>query len=141
MESILKTLTLAIFTLSLLFNSAAEATEQNNEKHAAARAAAETWLKLVDAGDYSSAWATSSSDIKRDTSQFFWTSVVKAGRIALGSRKSHTLKATVPDHENRYVKFEYDSVFSKDQNVSESVTIRRENDGAWRVAGYNVDSR
>lgn len=137
----MKILTLAIFTLFLLFSSATMATEQNNHEHAAARAAAESWLKLVDAGDYSNAWATSSSDIKGDTSQFFWTTVIKAGRVALGSRRSHALKATTPDRANKYVKFEYDSEFSRDQRVNESITVRRENDGTWRVAGYNVDSR
>lgn len=114
---------------------------QETKETVAARAAAEKWLKLVDAGDYSNAWNSSSEEVRAGTSGFFWTTVVSASRLPLGEARSRKLKAAVPGANGKQVAFEYESRFGKDQTVSETVKAAHEKDGAWRVTGYSVNAR
>ena len=136
-ESNLKTIVSAVLTASLLLGASAMA--QDAKDTAAARTAAESWLKLVDNGDTGAAWRASSANVRKDTSQFFWGSIINVSRAALGELKSRKLKAT-SEKENGQLAFEYDSKFKSDSTVTETVTTVHEKDGSWRVSGYTVNA-
>ncbi len=136
-ESILKTIVSAVVTASLLFSATAMA--QDTKDTAAARTAAESWLKLVDNGDTGAAWRASSANVRKDTNQFFWGSIINVSRATLGDLKSRKLKGS-SDKGNGQLAFEYDSKFKSDSKVTETVTTVHEKDGSWRVSGYNVSA-
>ncbi|MBQ5947053.1 DUF4019 domain-containing protein [Massilia sp. ST3] len=128
----------AILALSFLGCGAAAA--QDARGGAAAPAAAEKWLKLVDAGDYAGAWNTSSADVRANHSKFFWTTLIGGVRLPLGEARSRSLKSAVPKAEGSRVALEYASRFEKDKQARETVTAARDKDGAWRVTGYSIDA-
>jgi len=127
----------AVLTASLLFSAGALA--QDPKETAAARGAAESWLKLVDSGDTGAAWRASSANVRKDTNQFFWGSIINVSRVTLGDLKSRKLKASHEKGNGQYA-FEYESKFKQDAKVLETVTTLHEKDGAWRVTGYNVSA-
>ena len=137
-EKHVKTVLSAMFALSLLSGSAAMA--QESKEAAPARAAAEKWLKLVDAGDYAGAWNSSSADVRANTSKFFWTTLVGGVRMPLGDAQARSLKAARAQAEGSTVTLEYASRFENDKKASETITAVREKDGSWRVAGYSVEA-
>jgi len=82
----LKTIVSAVLTASLLLGASAMA--QDTRGTAAARTAAESWLKLVDNGDTGAAWRASSANVCKDTNQFFRGSIINVSRATLGVLKS-----------------------------------------------------
>jgi hypothetical protein len=108
---------------------------------ASAQAAAETWLKAMDAEDYSRAWDMSAANVRNDTSKFAWTLLMGAIHMPLGDFKARTLKHTAAKPGADAVTYEYESRYAKNPKVSETVTTIHEKDGAWRVSGYSVNSK
>lgn len=133
----MKKIVSAVFAASLLFSASAVA--QDPKDAAAARTAAESWLKLVDNGDTGAAWRASSANVRKDNNQFFWGSIINVSRATLGNLKSRKLAAT-SDKGNGQLVFEFDSQFQQDAKVKETVTATHDRDGAWRVSGYNVSA-
>ncbi|MEW6760251.1 MAG: DUF4019 domain-containing protein [Pseudomonadota bacterium] len=133
----MKTIVSAVLTASLLLGASAMAQDTNDT--AAARTAAESWLKLVDNGDTGGAWRASSANVRKDTNQFFWGSILNVSRAAFGELKSRKLTGS-SDKGNGQLAFEFDSRFGTDTKVKETVTTVHEKDGSWRVSGYNVNS-
>ncbi len=134
----MNTILSATLAVSLLCCSAAMA--QETRETAPARAAAEKWLALVDAGDYTGAWNSSSADVRANTSKFFWTTLIGGVRMPLGDAQSRTLKRTQAQAEGGKVTLEYASQFEKDKKASETITTQRDKDGSWRVSGYSVEA-
>ncbi len=133
----MKTIVSAVLTASLLLGATAMA--QDTKETAAARSAAESWLKLVDNGDTGAAWRASAANVRKDTNQFFWGSIINVSRATLGELKSRTLKSSSEKGKGQLA-FEYDSKFKSDSKVTETVTTIHEKDGSWRVSGYNVSA-
>lgn len=133
----MKTIVSAALAASLLFAPAAMA--QQPKEAAAARAAAESWLKLVDQGDTGAAWRASSANVRKETNQFFWGTIINVSRATLGDLKSRKLTGS-SDKGKGQLAFEYESQFQKDARVKETVTTVHDKDGAWRVTGYNVSA-
>jgi hypothetical protein len=85
----------------------------------AARAAADTWLGIVDAGNYAQSWETAAT-------------------------KSRTLKSSTsakalpgaPDGE--YVVFDFDAAYENKASATERVTVALDKDSTWRVVGYFI---
>ena len=82
-ESILKTIVSAVLAAIFLFASSAMA--QDPKDTTAARSAAESWLKLVDQGDTGAAWRASSANVRKETNQFFWGTVINVSRTESSS--------------------------------------------------------
>jgi hypothetical protein len=133
----LKTIVSAVLTASLLLS--ANAFAQDGKDTTAARGAAESWLKLVDQGDTGAAWRASSANVRKETNQFFWGTVINVSRATLGELKSRKLTGSSEKGKDQ-IAFEYDSRFEKDAKVKETVTTVHEKDGSWRVTGYNVSA-
>jgi Protein of unknown function (DUF4019) len=110
----------------------------------AAVSAAESWLKLIDAGQAAASWDAAASSFKAAVDKPGWEKALRAARGPLGtlvSRKlvtrqlTHTLPGA-PD--GTYVVLTYQSQFEHKKSAVETVTPMLDTDGRWRVSGYFI---
>jgi hypothetical protein len=122
----------------------------------AAQAVAESWLRLVDRGDYPASWDQAAKAFKRAVKQTEWGEMVGGVRSPLGQLVSRKLKSReytekVPTKTRvvrggvytwggpgRYVVMQYDVVFAKKASAVEKVIAVMGSEGVWRVSGYSV---
>ena len=106
--------------------------------------AAESWLGLVDVGEYGTSWDESSELFKAAVSKEEWEQALNSARNPLGELVNRTVLATkyatslpgAPDGE--YVVIQFTTRFTNKKSAIETVTPMRDPDGAWRVSGYYV---
>ena len=114
------------------------------EKEAAAVAAAETWLGMVDGGDYAGSWKEAAEYFKNAVSQEQWGQSLQAARKPLGKLVSRTVKTktyatTLPGApDGEYVVIEFETSFENKKAAIETVTPMMDKDGKWRVSGYFI---
>ena len=116
----------------------------DSDKAEAAIVAAKEFLGQIDADQYDASWRISAELLKKRVSLEEWHEQLAKIRDALGTQvkreQSDISYATTakdsPDGE--YIQIFYDSRFSKNAKVKETVTVMLEEDGQWRVAGYFV---
>jgi hypothetical protein len=110
----------------------------------AAQAAAEGWLKLVDAGNYDRSWQEAAGLFKKAVPKEQWSRQVGAARSPLGALRSRKLKSakftrTLPGApDGQYVVIQYSSSFANKASAVETVTPLLDQDGKWRVSGYYI---
>jgi hypothetical protein len=110
----------------------------------AAQAAAESWLKLVDAGDYDASWEQAAKVFKGSVSKDHWREAIAGSRGPLGrvvSRKlkSREFKERLPGApDGKYVIVVFDTVFEKKAGSIETITPMMDPDGTWHVSGYFI---
>ncbi|HEY4231388.1 MAG TPA: DUF4019 domain-containing protein [Thermoanaerobaculia bacterium] len=108
----------------------------------AAQAAAEPWLKIVDAGQYGESWDAASEAFKKSLTQKQWITALTQVRAPLGALVSRKFRASqyftdLPGAESgEYVVIEYDSQFASGSPMTERITPKKDPDGVWRVSGY-----
>jgi hypothetical protein len=103
-------------------------------------AAVQTWLALVDKGQYAESWTGASAYFRQAIAEPTWIAAVKAARDPLGALTARSLKSATtttslpgaPDGEYEVLQFQ--SSFADKTGVLETVTLKREGD-AWKVAG------
>jgi len=111
---------------------------------AAATAAAQAWLPLVDAGKYDESWTASAKAFQNGVSQQSWAASAKAVRGPLGALVSRQVQSaqyttSVPGApDGKYVIIQFNAVFANKAQAVETVTPMQEADGSWRVSGYYV---
>ena len=106
--------------------------------------AAESWLKLLDDGDYMACYQQASQIVKDHLSQDAFVQQFSATRKILGAVVSRNLKVAqyatslpgAPD--GQYVVIEYDTSFANKKSATETVTPMLDKDGQWRVSGYYI---
>ena len=106
---------------------------------------AQSWLELVDAGEYGRSWETSSAFFRIAVSEADWIAAVQAARKPLGARihreRNDSREAIslpgAPDGEYRILLFTTE--FAGKKAAHETLTLMREADGQWRVASYFVE--
>jgi hypothetical protein len=106
--------------------------------------AAQSWLELVDAGEYGRSWEISSAYFRTAVSEANWIASVQAARKPLGARihreqidsQEATSLPGAPDGEYRILLFTAE--FAGKKAAHETITLMREPDGQWRVAGYFI---
>ena len=120
-----------------------------------AQAAAESWLKLVDTGDYSASWDQAAQAFKGAVKQAEWTQVAGGIRAPLGALVSRKLKSREYTEKGpttrviggrvytwsgpaKCVIIQYDAVFSNKASAVETVIPIPGPDGVWRVSGYSI---
>jgi len=114
------------------------------DPQAAAQVAADSWLKIVDAGDYALSWQQASKLFKGAVTQEQWAQSLKGARAPLGKLVSRKVKARqyteklpgAPD--GKYVVIQFDTVFENKPSAVETVTPMLDPDGTWRVSGYYI---
>ena len=110
----------------------------------AAQAAAASWLKLVDDGNYAGSWEQAAKLFKGAVKQADWEQIAGGARAPLGKLVSRKLKSReyavklpgAPD--GKYVVVQFDTVFANKAAAVETVTPMLDPDGVWRVSGYFI---
>lgn len=132
----------ALFVCTALLSCAASA--QETQSIVQAKAAASSWLALVDAGNYSGSWDHASNLFKSAVNETAWVSAISTARTPLGKLKSREVRSANFTHtlpgapDGDYVVIKYASQFENKAGAIETVTPMREKNGAWRVSGYFV---
>ena len=106
--------------------------------------AAEKWLALVDAGDYSASWEQSGELLKKAVTVEQWAQAMEATRTPLGDLVSREVLGSkyatslpgAPDGE--YVVIQFKSSFANKKEAVETVTPKKDSEGVWRVSGYFI---
>ena len=125
-----------------MFAAAIAAADEKRE--AAAQTAAESWLKLIDGGNYAASWDEAAKVFKNSVKKGEWGQMVNGVRTPLGKLVSRKLKARnytekmpgAPD--GQYVVIQYDTVFENKAAAVETVVPMADPDGTWRVSGYFI---
>ena len=111
---------------------------------AAAQAATDVWLGLVDDAQYAKAWQTTSSLFQSAVPQERWNTVANTRRTPLGKLLSRKLVSAaftkiLPGAPlGQYVILQYTSSFEHKKSASETATATLDKDGQWKVSGYIV---
>ena len=109
-----------------------------------AQGAAESWLKLTDAGDAGASWDQAARLFKGAVTKEQWTQALAGVRPPLGrviSRKvtSRQYSEKVPGApDGKFVTIQYETVFENRASAVETITPMLDPDGVWRVSGYFV---
>lgn len=112
---------------------------------AAGRAAAETWLKLVDSGQYGESWDAAAELFRKTLTRKQWIDALGQVRTPLGALASRKFRASAVFTDlpgaptGEYVVIEYDSQFATGGAMTERITPMKDPDGVWRVSGYFVE--
>lgn len=121
--------------------------EKINAQHAdaiaAARTAAEAWLKIEDAETYDKSWAAASEYFRSQVPERGWVERMAVTRKPLDPMVTRDLEASewkteVPNlPKGEYVAFVYETTFANGHPQLESVVMVHEGD-AWKMVGYAV---
>lgn len=103
---------------------------------------AETWLELVDQGEYDESWERAAAYLRTAVGRDQWRQTMTGFRQPLGEVVSRKLLAATyrsrlagaPDGE--YVVIRFNTSFSNKADAQETVTPMLDPDGQWRVSGY-----
>jgi hypothetical protein len=121
--------------------------EKMNAQHAdaiaAARTAAEAWLKIEDAEAYDKSWQAGSEYFRSQVPEQGWVRHMETMRKPLDPVVTRDLTASEWNTEmpnlpkGEYVAFVYQTVFANGHPQLESVVMVHEGE-AWRMVGYSV---
>lgn len=117
--------------------------DENEEKKQALKSA-ESWLKLVDNGEYEKSWDDASKLFQGAISKADWEKTIKGVRPPLGIVESRKLESATyatelpgaPDGE--YVVIQFNTVFENKAKAVETITPMKGPDGKWEVSGYYI---
>ncbi|MGH9631146.1 MAG: DUF4019 domain-containing protein [Bryobacteraceae bacterium] len=110
----------------------------------AARASADSWLELVDAGKYAESWEAAAAIFKKQVSKEQWVDAVGEVRKPLGKVKSRKLASATPREDlpnappGQYVIIQFDTVFENREGAVETIVPAQDEAGNWKVSGYFV---
>jgi Protein of unknown function (DUF4019) len=116
----------------------------SKDKTTAAKAAAGTWLKLVDSGNYAQSWDQAANLMKTSVAKEQWQQILDSNRAPLGSLISRRLTSAQYREElpgapaGHYVVLRYDSTFEHRNSVTETAAPTLDKDGTWRVSLYYI---
>jgi hypothetical protein len=135
-------LVLLLTNLSILFLVGSPSANEVAEK--AAVTASNSWLSMVDEGNYAESWNQASWFFKNAVTKEQWQNTVKAVRVPLGKLVTRKLKSkqytkTLPGApDGEYVVIQYETTFENKKSAIETVTPMLDKDGKWRVSGYYI---
>ncbi len=113
-------------------------------KSKAAEKAAQSWLALVDQGDYGHSWQEASTFFKSKVSKADWENALKQVRAPLGAAGNRTLlgstyQVDVPNApKGEYVVIQYKAELGGKAAFIETITPMLDQDNNWRVSGYFI---
>lgn len=127
--------------LFLLLSVGAVADESESVR--LAEEATQSWLSLLDAGDYEASWREAAAIFKQQLTEREWVDTASAVRTPFGKLASRQLQrakysTTLPGApEGEYVVLTFEAEYEHMPAAIETVTPMLD-DGEWRVAGYYV---
>jgi adenosylcobinamide amidohydrolase len=112
----------------------------------AARAAAENWLDLIDGGEerFDAAWLAASPLLRRNDTQEAWRASLREARSSLGGKKTRRRARSLDAGalpglpRGEYMLVEYIGAFERQPEIFETLTLRKDEDGVWRVLRYKA---
>jgi hypothetical protein len=115
-----------------------------NDNTGVTDAAAQKWLALIDAGNYSETWKEASAIFRGAVTEPGWENSMNTFRQPLGDLVSRKLKSAqhmtelpgAPD--GQYVVMQFETSFANKKSAIETVTFMLEKDGQWKSAGYFI---
>jgi hypothetical protein len=113
-------------------------------KRKAAEQTAQSWLALVDRGDYGGSWQEAATFFKSKVSKADWENALKQVRAPLGATGTRTLlgsmyQTDIPNApKGEYVTIQYKTEFAGKTAFIETITPMLDQDKNWRVSGYFV---
>lgn len=127
-----------------IFNFAGCSSWSDSDSKAAALAAANVWLSLIDFANYAESWENSAQFFQAAVSKEKWMQTMEGARKPLGnnlsrklkSKEYHTSMPGAPD--GQYVVIKFVASFENKKNAIETVTPMLDTDGRWRVSGYYI---
>ncbi len=109
-----------------------------------AQAAAQAWLALVDQGQYEQSYENASAYFKSMIDKEKWASQLAAVRKPLGTLVSRNLTnkqdmTSLPGMpDGAYCVLSFATVLNNKASAVETMTVMKEKDGQWRMAGYFI---
>jgi hypothetical protein len=109
-----------------------------------ARSAALEWLTVVDVDNATATHAAASAKFRSTMTQAQWSEALTQARAQFGAMERRTFagaqKADDPaaKAQGEFAVLVFRSNFAKRDTVVETLTMERESDGKWRVAGYSL---
>jgi hypothetical protein len=136
---VIKRLMMTVTIVCSLIGAIAMAQDKNIE---AEKRGAESWLAVVDKGDYAASY--DASIFKLAVTKEDWLQKVRAARNPLGKVTSRKLKGAqyktslpgAPDGE--YLVIQHDTSFENKRSAVETITPTLDKDAQWRVSGYFI---
>jgi hypothetical protein len=134
---------LSIAMLALLLCPVVFAQDQT-AKQEAAKQAAQSWLALVDRGDYGPSWQDAASFFQSKISKSDWEKALQQVRAPLGVAGSRTLLGSLYQTDlpnapkGEYFIIQYKAEFATGGSFIETITPMLDKDGKWRVSGYFI---
>jgi hypothetical protein len=114
------------------------------ETEKAAVSAAETWLSIIDAGNYSDSWNEASSYFRGATTEQSWTASLEGVRKPLGKLISREIVKAQESNvlpgapDGKYVIMSFKTAFARKKSAVETVAFMLDTHGRWRAAGYFI---
>src|SRR5207248_2656053 len=99
----------------------------------------------IDAGKYDDAWASSADEIKTVGPKNRFAKMMGMTRSPLGKELSRVVKdkAYAKDPQNappgEYVQMHFSTSFENAKSATETVTVKKQPDGTWKVGQYSVN--
>jgi opacity protein-like surface antigen len=145
MKRTIKLFILVVFLSAL--SSAAAAANPTGDKVKTGDVAvqsAQNWLGIVDSGKYGESWNKADEYLKQAVSKKDFEKSLQGVRRPLGKVIKRSLASTnyttalpgAPDGE--YVVIQFKTEFENKKESIETVTPKKNKDGAWRVSGYYI---
>jgi hypothetical protein len=109
-----------------------------------ATAVARAWLQLVDSGRPTLSWHAAAAALRVTIEPRDWDAALRSARVPLGRCRSRkllgreTLEASPGVPPGPYTVVHFESAFAEKPLGFETVTVRREDDGHWRVVAYFI---
>lgn len=133
-----------LFILCVLALVAFGQDKSSNSREEIAKESALKWLQLVDNGKYEESWESAAELFKLAVTRQKWSQSLTTARTPLGkvlSREINSMQYTTtlpgaPDGE--YVVLQFNTSFKHKKSAIETVTVMKEKDGKWKVAGYFI---
>jgi D-alanyl-D-alanine carboxypeptidase len=98
----------------------------------------ESWLSLIDGGDYDKAWEQVSDRLKMRVPKGMWESMIRDSQRENGKLKARKLvNITSSKSGRKLVAVQFDTEFSKLPSATESIVLEFE-DGEWRITNYSI---
>lgn len=113
-----------------------------DENKQAAIAAAQSWLSIIDRGQYSDSWDAAAPFFQGAVSESKWVESMNSLRKPMGDLVSRQLKSAqtmtqLPDvPAGLYVVMQFETSFSNNKSVIETVTVGPQLGKQWKASGY-----
>ena len=99
---------------------------------------AESWLSLIDGGEFDKAWEQVSDRLKTRLPKSMWENMIRNSQRENGKLKARKLGTITPSTFGRkIVAIRFDTEFSKLPSATESIVLEFEDD-QWRITTYSI---